>query len=204
VFTGLIRHQGWLVAREGQRLTVACPPLRAGLRLGDSVAVNGVCITAALLSADGFAADLLEATLRDTTLGELAVGSALNLEPALRAGDPLGGHFVQGHIDGTAELLSRDPLAGGSTRLGFSAPEWLKPWLIPKGSICVDGVSLTVQAIEPDSFTVELIPATLDSTNLKTLAPGQRVNLEADLIVKTVRALLGNISIGSRPLDDDD
>jgi riboflavin synthase len=157
---------------------------------GDSIAVNGVCLTAVALSAVSFDADLLEATLRDTTLGRLEPGSVLNLEPALRAGDRLGGHLVSGHVDGTTSVLSVRGEQAGTRSIVFELPEWFRPYVIHKGSVCIDGVSLTLQNLEPGSFTVSLIPETLSATSLGQLEAGARVNLEADSIVRTVRHLL--------------
>jgi riboflavin synthase len=182
----LIRERGVLAARNGNALTIEVSAgLRARITAGDSIAVNGVCLTAVRLGATSFDTDLLEATLRDTTLGSLDIGTVVNLEPALRAGEPLGGHLVQGHVDGTTELLS---IEGQS--YSFALPDWLRGWIVLKGSICIDGVSLTVQTLDADSFSVELIPETLRATNLGSLKPGQQVNLEADLIVKTISELL--------------
>lgn len=197
MFSGLISFSGQLHERSGTRLSIAVPSeLRARLATGDSVAVNGVCLTVAELTAQGFHADLLAATLRDTTLGELAHDSVLNLEPALRVGDSLGGHLVQGHVDGTTLLRSRAALPGGAWLYTFDLPDWLGDWIVPKGSICVDGVSLTVQELSAVTFSVELIPTTLALTSLGALEPPARVNLEADLIVKTVSHLLARRSAG--------
>jgi riboflavin synthase len=193
VFTGLIRFQGQLRARAGNRLRLACPALLPGLSLGDSVAVNGVCLTAAQLHADGFSADLLNETQKDTTLGALPLGAALNLEPALRAGEPLGGHYVQGHVDGVVRLLARQALPGGDWRFEFELPEWLAPLVVDKGSIAIDGISLTLQELGPRSFSVALIPTTWNETNMQTLQPGSGVNIEADLIIKTVRRTVEQI-----------
>jgi riboflavin synthase len=196
VFTGLIRHRGVLRACGEGRLHVACPELAArapggpALRIGDSVAINGACLTVATLTPDGFEADLLPDTLERTTLGRLPNGAQLNLEPALRAGDALGGHFVLGHVDGVARLLERRALPGGDWRLSFELPEWLRPWVVPQGSIAVDGVSLTIQDLSRDSFGVSLVPATWRETNLSAVQPGGVVNIEADVIVKTVRQAL--------------
>jgi riboflavin synthase len=191
VFSGLINHTGILRRRASNRIEIGIPAsLHDSLRLGDSVAVNGVCLTAASIDADAFAADLLSATLADTTLGSLDMGSLVNLEPALRVGDPLGGHIVQGHVDGTAELKDKREMPGGDWLYSFKLPVWLDSWIVPKGSICIDGVSLTVQELAGDSFSVQLIPMTLELTNLGLLEAGQRVNLEADLIVKTVARLM--------------
>jgi riboflavin synthase len=186
VFTGLIQSTGTLRDCSASALTIAAPTeLLARIRAGDSVAVNGVCLTAVRLSDSSFAADLLPATLADTTLGTLPVGSIVNLEPALRAGEPLGGHIVQGHVDGITELTGID-----ANRYTFVLPVWLADWVVPKGSICIDGVSLTIQALGAQIFTVELIPETLQRTTLGRLQPGQQVNLEADLIVKTISELV--------------
>jgi len=170
---------------------VACgEEVTAQLAEGDSIAVNGVCLTAVRIKPARFEADLLPATLAHTSIGNLPLHSTLNLEPALRAGQPLGGHIVQGHVDGTTKLLLREDQASGTVTLSFALPSWLGDWIVPKGSICVDGVSLTVQDLGADSFTVQLIPETLARTNLGSLQAGQRVNLEADLIVKTISQLM--------------
>jgi len=176
VFTGLIKYTGTLAAREGTRLRIEVPAeLRAVIAEGDSVAVNGVCLTAVRLGGTVFEADLLESTLRDTTLGSIPVGATVNLEPALRAGDPMGGHIVQGHVDGATTLLRRQA-AAATENYEFELPKWLGTWIVPKGSICIDGVSLTVQALDAGSFTVELIPETVARTNLGSLQVGQKVN----------------------------
>lgn len=193
VFTGIIRHAGQVAAREGTGIAIHCPALRPQLTPGESVAVNGVCLTAARLTAEGFAADLLEETLARTTLGSLPVGTRLNLEAPLAAGDTLGGHWVQGHVDGTAELLEMTARPGGNHELHFSFPDWLRPWAVEHGSICVDGVSLTIQSIEENSFAAGIIPATWSATNLQDIRPGDRVNIEADYLVKTVRRALDSL-----------
>lgn len=187
MFTGLIRHQGRLRSRASGRLAVDCATLLPALALGDSVAVNGACLTVAQVDHAGFYADLLAATLRDTTLGVLPGGAALNLEPALRAGEALGGHFVQGHVDGVVKLATRKTLPGGDWLLEFELPGWLAPLVIEKGSIAIDGISLTLQELGVHSFSVAVIPATWRETNIGTIAPGGVVNIEADMIVKAVR-----------------
>lgn len=193
MFTGLIRHLGTLKARGAGDLTIACPTLRAELSDGDSVAVNGACLTVAGLTADSFRADLLEDTRRSTTLGELRIGKRLNLEPALKAADSLGGHFVQGHVDGVVRLLSRSQ-PDADWRLGFELAEWLRPYVLSKGSIALDGVSLTIQELDsqasPPHFAVAIIPTTWQETALSDVAVGAEVNVEADLLVKTVRGAL--------------
>jgi riboflavin synthase len=192
VFTGIIRHTGKLVERGANALRIACPELRPWLSLGDSVAVNGVCLTAARFSTDGtgFEADLLEETLSRTTLGSLLPGASLNLEPALRLGEGLGGHWVLGHVDGTAEALAVTPRGGGDYEVEFSLPDWLAESVVSHGSITVDGISLTLQELRPGSFTVGIIPATWGATNLKDISPGARVNIEGDQLVKTARKVL--------------
>lgn len=196
MFTGLIRHLGELSARSGHNLAVQCPSLRDGLATGDSVAVSGACLTVADLTPEGFSADLLEATRAGTTLGKLPIGSRLNLEPAMRAGDGFGGHFVQGHIDGTVKLLERQHLPSGDWKLNIELPRWLKPWIIERGGIAVDGVSLTVQELAPDSFSVMLIPTTWEETALQDATPGSLVNIEADMLVKAVRRSLEQMFAG--------
>lgn len=204
MFTGLIRHTGTLRHRGERGLEVACPSLRPRLAAGDSIAVNGACLTVAELTADGFRADLLADTRRNTTLGELAPGARLNLETALTAGEAFGGHFVQGHVDGTVRLLSRHELPGGDWRLGFDLPDWLKPQVIDRGSIALDGVSLTIQELEPDgsppAFYVSIILTTWQETNLGELVAGARVNVEADLLVKTVRHAVEQLLGRDEPL----
>jgi riboflavin synthase len=192
VFTGIIRHKGVLAERRDNAVRIACPELRPRLGSGDSVAVNGVCLTAARFSTDGtsFEADLLAETLARTTLGGLREGSVLNLEPAMRTGDPLGGHWVLGHVDGTAELLAVTPRGKDEYQLEFSLPEWLARCVIDHGSVALDGISFTLQEIRPASFTIGVIPVTWHSTNLKDIEPGCRVNIEGDQLVKTVRKVL--------------
>ncbi|MCC7478148.1 riboflavin synthase [bacterium] len=198
MYTGLIRHQGLLAARGAASLLVDCPGLRSSLNFGDSVSVNGVCLTVARLSETGFGADLLPATLEVTTLGTLAIGSRLNLELPLGTGELFGGHLVRGVVDGTVELLAREELPGGALRLSFRLEDWLKQWLVPKGAVCLDGVSLTVQRLDEAVFTTELIPTTQAETNLGTILPSARVNVEADLIVKSVRTVLEGMGYADR------
>jgi riboflavin synthase len=193
VFTGIIRHRGQLAARAGTRLAVACPSLLPRLTLGESVAVNGVCLTVAQVTPTGFESDLLAETLANTTLGSVSVGCRLNLEPPLNAGDTLGGHWVQGHVDGTCELLESTTRPEGAYSLRFGLPDWLRPCIVDRGSICIDGVSLTVQNIGENSFGVALIPVTWNDTNLSDIRPGDRVNVEADYLVKTVRHALDSL-----------
>jgi riboflavin synthase len=196
VFTGLVEGMGRVtsvVPAEGlTRLTLETPFPGAELAHGESVAVDGVCLTASALSASGFSVDAVAETLRRTTLGTLRPGDAVNLERALRVGDRLGGHLVQGHVDGTAEILEFDR-RGGDVRLSVALPAALRPYVAFKGSIALSGVSLTVAGLEADSFWVALIPETLTRTTLGRLAPGDRVNVEVDLVARYLEGLLGGI-----------
>jgi riboflavin synthase len=193
VFTGIIQTIGRLEERRpsgsGARLTIATPRQLPGLIVGESVAVNGACLTVAGLAAKRFAVDVSPETLRRTTLGGIAGGTRVNLERALRLGDRLGGHLVQGHVDGVGRLAAIRS-EGDWRAYRFQVPAALAPFIVRKGSIAVDGVSLTVAACRDGSFTVALIPHTLAETTLGDRRPGDRVNLEADVMLKQVAALL--------------
>jgi riboflavin synthase len=193
VFTGLVAGVGEVASversDEGVRLTVRCG-LAAELAAGDSVAVNGVCLTAVAPAEDSFAADVMNETLRRSSLASVAAGSRVNLELPLRASDRLGGHVVQGHVDGlgvVAEALED----GFARRIRIEAPGEVLRYVVEKGSIAVDGVSLTVAGTDGESFTVSLIPETLQRTNLAAAQPGTRVNLEVDVLAKYVEKLMG-------------
>ena len=198
MFTGIIVERGRLIAAPepsgpgGVRLVLEhSPELGRRLEIGASLAVSGVCLTITEL-ADPPAQSKVELspeTLSRTNLGELRRGSEVNLEPALRMGDALGGHMVQGHVDGTARVVDRRDLTDHRV-LAFSIPAELAPFLVEKGSVTVDGVSLTVSALLPDRFEVALIPHTLEVTTLSRLAPGNLVNLEVDVIGKYVQRIL--------------
>jgi riboflavin synthase len=197
MFTGLIRHLGTLEARSsrpgGARLRIAAPAdLLARAEQGASIAVNGVCLTSVSVDGRAWEADLSEETLAKTTLGRLALGSKVQLEPALRVGDPLDGHLVSGHVDGIGQLLSRPQGQGGVAEgiWRFSMPAALAPMTAPKGSVAVDGISLTVVDCGTDWFTVALIPETVIRTALNHLRPGDPVNLEADPIGRFVARAL--------------
>lgn len=195
MFTGIIRGVGRLdtmVESGGDaRVEIALGDANPGaLTIGDSVAVNGVCLTAVTVNERGFAADVSAATLRATTLGGLREGAAVNLEPALRVGDPLGGHLVSGHVDGVGELLARDEDAH-SRRMRFAAPEALARYIVVKGSITVDGISLTVNAVAGREFEVNIVPHTLTATNLGEREIGDTVNLEVDTVARYIERLLG-------------
>jgi riboflavin synthase len=194
LFTGIVQDLGRVSAREARggdlRLTIECPRLElARLQVGDSICVQGCCLTAIALQGRSFAADLSRETLALTTLGELTPGAAVNLEPALRAGDPLGGHLVSGHVDGVGEVLCCEADAR-SVRLSIAVPAALERFVASKGSIAVDGVSLTVNAVQPGSFVVNIIPHTQAVTTLGALAVGARVNLEVDQLARYLARLL--------------
>jgi riboflavin synthase len=192
MFTGLVETTA-RVRRvdpdgDGARLEVETP-LAAELQQGDSVAVNGVCLTAIDPSAGGFKADVMAETLRRSSLGPLAAGDSVNLELPLRAGDRLGGHVVQGHVDGTGSVESvHDEGFARVVRIA-AAPDLLR-YVVEKGSIAVDGVSLTVAEVDGDGFSVSLIPETLERTTLGHAAPGRVVNLEVDVLAKYVEKLV--------------
>ena len=193
MFTGLVREVGTVASLEGGvdgvRIEIDAPETARGAALGDSIAIDGVCLTV-VAAADGrFAFDAVPETLDRTALGTLEPGSRVNLEPALRAGDALGGHYVQGHVDGVGTVRSVEPEGDGS-RIWFDAPPELLRYLVEKGSIAVQGTSLTVAGVDDAGFAVALIPHTLGATTLGALAPGARVNLEADVLAKYVEKLL--------------
>ena len=194
MFTGLIAGVGHLAAREMrggdarlrvERGTLDC----AGVELGESIAVNGVCLTVVAFDAGGFEADASNETLALTTLGDLPIGAALNLERALRADDRLGGHLVSGHVDGVGRVLQVQPDARAQ-RWRFAAPRSLSRYIAQKGSICIDGVSLTVNAVDDAGFEVALIPHTIAHTAFATTTVGAAVNLEVDLVARYVERLL--------------
>ncbi len=190
MFTGLVSATGTLEALRDGRLTIeADSPL--GLTEGDSVAVNGVCLTATEVGGRRLAADVMGETLRRTVLGELADGDRVNLEPALRASDRLGGHIVQGHVDGTG-VVDSVTTEGLARLVSVESPPELLRYVVEKGSIAVDGVSLTVAQVDAESFTVGLIPETLERTTLGSAAVGRRVNLEVDVLAKYVEKLVSH------------
>jgi riboflavin synthase len=188
VFTGLVQELGSVEVAEGGRLRVRAGLARE-LREGDSVAVNGVCLTATAVGESAFAADVMEETLRRSSLGRLGVGSPVNLELPLRPADRLGGHVVQGHVDGVGTVREvRDE--GLSRVVGVEAEPELLRYVVEKGSIAVDGVSLTVSALDDGGFAFSLIPETLERTTLGRARPGDAVNLEVDVLAKYVERLV--------------
>jgi riboflavin synthase len=203
MFTGIVQDTGTvaaLTARGGDvRLAIRVGRLDLSrTAVGDSICVQGCCVTAVTLSAQEFEADLSRETLSLTTLGGLAVGAAVNLEPALRAGDALGGHLVSGHVDGVAKLVSRSADAR-STRMVFEAPAALARFIARKGSVAVNGVSLTVNEVEGAQFGVNLIPHTLEATTLGELVPGSPVNLEIDQVARYVERLASYDKVMQQP-----
>jgi riboflavin synthase len=198
MFTGIIEQTGTLVSltdRGGvRRITVETLGLAARLREGDSLAVSGVCLTALDLDPTLFHADLAQETLDKTSLGALAPGALLNLELPTAAGSPLGGHIVQGHVDGTGELLALSPVIPATDpafdrhttdfTLKVRVPASVRAWMVPKGSVAIEGISLTIAAVDNDAISIAILPLTYWRTNLHTLTPGAPVNVEADVLVK--------------------
>ena len=193
MFTGIVAELGEVVSIErlgsAGRLTVHGPRLSADAAPGDSIAVNGVCLTAVAVGGGHFSADVMAETLSRSSLGALTAGSPVNLEPAVTLASRLGGHLVQGHVDGTGAILERVPRER-SELVRISLPSQLARYVVEKGSIAVDGVSLTVVEVGHDRFSVSLIPETLSRTTLGTRQPGDPVNLEVDLIAKHLERLL--------------
>jgi riboflavin synthase len=193
MFTGLVEEIGTVAALDvrpdGARLRVSATRVVDGLALGDSVAVDGACLTVVAIHDEGFEIDAVTETLQRTALGDRSVGDPVNLERALRAGDRLGGHLVQGHVDGTGRISSVTDVGTGS-RIGVTAPPEILRYVVEKGSITLDGVSLTVAEREREGFAVALIPHTLGETTLGRMVLGRRVNLEVDLVAKYVEALV--------------
>ena len=193
MFTGIVREVGRVVAMdggpEGQTHVVRAPETAAGTAVGDSVAVGGVCLTAESVDGDRIRFHAVAETLRRTSLGRLAEGAEVNVEPALRAGEPLGGHYVQGHVDGVGAIGSVEA-EGEGLRVVVEAPPEILRYCVEKGSITLDGVSLTVAELLADAFAVALVPHTLEATTLRDVTPGQPVNLEADVLAKYVERLV--------------
>jgi riboflavin synthase len=187
--TGTVAGLGTAADGSGARLEVEAPFLAGELRLGESVAVNGCCLTVAEPTARGFAADLVAETLRRTALGGLAAGDLVNLERPMALGGRLGGHLVQGHVDGVAEVLERTAVGDGE-EVRVELPGALARYVVEKGSVAVDGVSLTVAGVGPGWFAVALVPHTLEVTTLGRRRPGDLVQLEVDVVAKYVERLV--------------
>ena len=193
MFTGIVREQGQVVSAEaggaGVRLVVDAPVTAGAVAVGDSVSISGVCLTVTAAANGSLAFDVVHETLNRTAFGDLAPGTPVNVEPALRAGDPLGGHYVQGHVDGVGRIRRIDP-EGDGRRVWIDPPSELERYLVEKGSVAVDGVSLTVAQLDESGFAVELIPHTLAVTTLGGRAAGDLVNLEVDVLAKYVERLV--------------
>jgi riboflavin synthase len=198
MFTGIIEELGRVRAVHpqdgGARLEIDATTVVADARVGDSIAVNGCCLTVVALGDGWWAADAVIETLERTALGDLEAGDPVNLERPLRLSDRLGGHLVQGHVDAVARVASHTPLADGSPRFTFSAPPEVLRYVVEKGSVAVDGISLTVTAVGDEQFEVAVIPHTLDVTTLGHKDGGAPVNVEVDLLAKYVERLLTPIS----------
>ncbi len=193
MFTGIVREVGRVVDVEavnaGATLRIAAPETAARTAVGDSVAIGGVCLTAESVEGETMRFHAVPETLSRSNLGGLQAGDGVNVEPALRAGEPLGGHIVQGHVDGLGSVRAVEQ-EGDGVRVSFDAPPELLGYLVEKGSVTVDGVSLTVAGLDDDAFAVALIPHTLSVTTLGALAPGAHVNLEVDVLAKYVERLV--------------
>jgi riboflavin synthase len=196
MFTGIVEELGETVAvddlGDAARLTVRGPQVTQDVANGDSIAVNGVCLTVASTSGDTFTADVMRETLNRSGLGALAPGAPVNLERSVRLADRLGGHLVQGHVDGTGTIISRTPAEHWDVvRIGLPpGPPDLARYVVEKGSVAVDGISLTIVSVSATWFEVSLIPETLKRTTLGAKQPGETVNLEVDVIAKYVEKLL--------------
>jgi len=194
MFTGIVRERGRVLAAEqgqngqGVSLRIEAPTTAAASKPGDSIAVAGCCLTATAVENGSLAFDAVPETIARSNLGRLAEGAEVNLEPALRAGEPLGGHFVQGHVDGVGRVRSLEP-EGDGARLSLElGPEILR-YCVEKGSLTVDGVALTVAAVADDGVEIALVPFTLQETTLSALGPGDEVNVEVDLLAKYAERL---------------
>lgn len=202
MFTGIIEQTGTLVSVKdtggARRLTLEAPGLAGRLREGDSLSVSGVCLTALDVNPTYFHADLAQETLDRSSLGSLAPGANVNLELPTPAGSPLGGHIVQGHVDATGSLIALDPVVPVSSphfdrqttdwTLKVKIPELVRPWMVPKGSVAIEGISLTIAAFDGETLSIAILPLTYWRTNLHTLQPGALVNIEADVLVKLALA----------------
>ncbi len=202
MFTGIIEQSGTLISLKEtggvRRITVEAPGLAARLREGDSLGVSGVCLTALDVNERYFHADLAQETLDKTSLGALAAGARVNLELPTAAGSPLGGHIVQGHVDGCGVLTALTPVISPTSpafdekttdwTLTVRVPENVRPWMVHKGSVAVEGISLTIADFDGETITIAILPLTYWRTNLHTLAPGAPVNVEADVLVKLAHA----------------
>jgi riboflavin synthase len=194
MFTGIVEELGRVIAFEtrktGARLTVECSAILQDAAVGASIAVNGACVTAAELGSEKFSADLAPETLNRTNLGDLKPGSQVNLERPLHANRRLDGHFVLGHVDATGEIASMEALGDDNWWLRIRVPQELARYIVSKGSLAVDGISLTVAEIEDNLIGFTIIPHTFEHTTLKTYRPGSRVNVEVDILAKHIEKLV--------------
>lgn len=195
MFTGIVEETGTLDALDahetGARLRIRCSTVLSGTKIGDSVAVNGVCLTAIEVTENSFSAELAPETLQRTNLGDLHAGSTVNLERPLAANGRFSGHVVQGHVDGTGELLSFELIGDENWWMRVRIPEELDRYIVFKGSIAIDGISLTVAAIEDRIVSVTIIPHTYHNTSLRSYKPGDRVNIETDIFAKHLEKMVG-------------
>lgn len=202
MFTGIVEELGTLSARTDGRdssvIEVHAPTVALDARHGDSLAVDGVCLTVTARTAEGFTADVMAETLERSTLGRLRPGDPVNLERALRADGRLGGHVMQGHVDATTTVLSREPGERWEV-VTFALPQQLRRYVVLKGSVALDGVSLTVSARSDDTFSVSLIPTTLRLTTLGQRSPGEEVNVEVDVLAKYVESMLAHGAVPAAP-----
>lgn len=199
MFTGIIEELGSVAAIEprtaGSRLRIAAPIVCEDVREGDSVSVNGVCLTAVDLRSGSFGADVSPETLKRSSLGSLQRGSRVNLERALKANSRLGGHIVQGHVDAMGEVLSLDLLGDNNWWLRLRVPPEIDRYLVFKGSVAIDGISLTIAEVESGRIAVTILPHTYEHTNLKGMRAGVAVNLETDVLAKYVEKMLGTLDV---------
>ncbi len=189
MFTGIVEEVGYVAKISDKAMTVRASKVLEDVKLGDSIAVNGACLTSVDFSKSEFSVDLSPETMRRTSLGQLSVGGLVNLERALLAGDRMGGHIVQGHVDGTGRVMSIKE-DGDSIIFRIRVPKRLNRYIVEKGFVAVDGISLTVVKRGASSFTLAVIPYTRGNTNLSAVSVGDRVNLEADILAKYVESLL--------------
>ena len=201
MFTGIVEETGTVRAielvQDGARVTIGAVSALEGTRVGDSIAIDGACLTVVAMDTQSFTVEATLETMRRTTLGDRGLGDGVHLERAMGAGGRFGGHFVQGHVDGTGTTMSRTSVGDAIVQV-FSAPPEVVPYLVPKGSVTVDGVSLTVVNTGADWFDVWLIPHTIAVTHLAARAVGSRVNLEADILAKYVARAVSVATAGER------
>ena len=189
MFTGIVEETGVVASFDGSRLEIRCATVLGDATPGSSIAVNGVCLTAVDVQPDRFRADVSPETLRCTNLGDLTAGSIVNLERSLAASCRLSGHIVQGHVDGTGDLVSLESIGNGNWWLVLRVPEDLQRYLVYKGSVALDGISLAIARMQGDTLSVTIIPHTYTNTNLRGRGPGDRINIETDILAKYVERM---------------